>query len=196
MRIPLTKPYRAFEEFDQLPDEECERFMRGVAAQGPWQVTLLPTFGLVIAAVGWPLSIALGWDRLPKGIHDMAAYSVELAAVVGVVSWVGISTAAYALLRDWGLWYCLREQIARVRCPKCKYSLLGIPIKHRGLGQPVPGEAWIRCPECGKRQNLLEIGVTPRDLIPMEERVVARDIGAFRDEQKLVPTVPDDERWS
>lgn len=204
MRIPLTKAYRAFEEFDRLPDEECERYMRGVAADGPWQVSLLPTIGLAMAIVGWPLAVYFGWSWVPRGIRELADFRLEsgilFGSIMGVVSWVFVSAAVYWLLRDWGLWYALREQIARVRCPKCKYSLLGIPITHRNLGLPVPGDAWIRCPECGKRQNLLEVGITPRDLIPMEERVVAPDIGAFKASgaRRAAVQVPadDDERWS
>ena len=76
------------------------------------------------------------------------------------VSWMGTVLGELADCgydAQWqGLRRAMQSQIERIRCPSCKYVL---------LGQRVSGGAVI-CPECGAPTTLMHLGITEADLIP------------------------------
>lgn len=61
----------------------------------------------------------------------------------------------------------LRREMSGPVCPKCKSSLIGLRVETRGV-EPDPAQNRVRCPECGRNWKMLDIGVTPRDLMPRE----------------------------
>lgn len=171
MRLPLTKVYRAFPEFDGVGTEQCERLVRRVRANGHWLLLLTP-IGAIVAAVAWIaglLALVGAFERQPAG-RFLADPSTVL--VVGIVGATLFGAVGFLLVRDYALLLAMRREIQQIRCRKCKQSMLGLPIHTNTIGKPTPGDAWVRCPECGSKWNLLAIGLTPRDLIPYEQREV------------------------
>ena len=192
MRIPFSKHYRAFPEFDNLPDEECRRHMRAVVANFSELMRLLPLGVGITVAAGWALGVLAGDQFLGIGRYLPLFEPVKFSTAPGtvgitlhamiwlVVTSVGLGGMTGLLLRDWLLWRALGREVHRTRCRRCGYSLLGVPLMDRGQGHREPGDFHVRCPECGKRWVLLEVGLTPRDLIPYEERLVREDVGEFK----------------
>jgi len=178
MRLPFTKVYRAFSEFDSLSDEECERYVRHVRSQRRWQYELLPLITTLVLMLVWPVGWVVLTDEFPgqrlpiPDSHDgrvilLGATTVLFPALVGLT------------LRDFALWWGVRDEVNRARCPKCLQSLLGVPVQEIGLGGDL-AKRFIRCPECGRKYMLLDIGITPRDLIPFEQRAVSPDFATKR----------------
>lgn len=178
MRIPFTKPYRAFEEFDGVSRAECERFLRRSIGQMPWLGwVVVGVFVLGTSGAGFALftlyESAPGWHAL---------FASDGGQNLAISAWVALSVLSGAiaalLARDGAIFLGIRREIHRARCPKCRHSLLGLPIHApHSIGTPIPGDAWVRCAECGKRVDLLAHGLTPRDLIPFEMREVRLDVG-------------------
>ena len=179
MRMPFIKVYRAFDALDGLPDADCESLVRNVWSRRPWLLNG-PRALTWALAVAWPLAWVLAasvwpierWVPLPAS--DAARGILLLVTTVAVARLSGIA------MRDVLLWEALRREVRGAACPKCKSSLTGLPLQHRAIGPPVPGDAFVRCPECGKKWVLLDIGLTPRDLVPIEDRAVRQDVGTLR----------------
>lgn len=171
MRLPLTKVYRAFAEFDGVSTEQCERLLRRVRANGHWLMLLTP-LGAMVAATGWIiglLAVVGSLERQPAGwlLDDPSA-----VLAVGIIGATLFGAVGFLLVRDYALLLAMRREVRLVRCRKCKQSMLGLPVQTNSIGKHTPGDAWVRCPECGTRWDLLAIGLTPRDLIPFEQREV------------------------
>ncbi len=182
MRIPFTKAYRAFEEFDGVSTEQCERHLRRVAGSMSWLPLVMMAAGVLAggAAVGVLVFLyhtSPGW-RAPIEQDESAQ---TLALVVAVAFVVFVAAIGALLVRDYAIYRGIHREIHKARCPKCKQSLLGVPVRApHSAGLPTPGDAWVRCPECGKRHDLMQIGLTPRDLIPLEFREASPDLATKR----------------
>lgn len=183
MRIPLFKVYRAFPELDYLPDGECERVVRlvrtkrsGLVAGMPWLLTAL---GVAAWPGGWALAVGLlGEARVARVVPIPADGDARL--ILLAVTTIVFAALAHFVARDLALWFALRAEVDGARCPKCAQSLLGVRIQYVGVDVSTPGRSFVRCPECGRNHNLLEIGLTPRDLIPYELRELRPDVGKVR----------------
>jgi hypothetical protein len=159
MRFPWNKIYRAFAELDRFSDEECERFLLQARAQR--RVGPLPLVLAVVAVLGWCLAAVpmirswfrRGYFRGPGPI-DAVRTGLLIAAVVGTPLLV------YYIARDVRLRRALRGRIDNARCPRCRQSLLGLPMLDES---PTPA---VRCTECGGSIELTPIGLTPADLLP------------------------------
>lgn len=176
MRLPLTKVYRAFPEFDGVSTEQCERLLRRVSANGHWLMVMTP-LGAMVAAMVWIaglLAVVGSFQRQPAG-RFMADPNAVL--VVGIVGATLCGALGFLFVRDHALLLAMRREVRMVRCRKCKQSLLGLPIRTNSIGQHTPGDASVRCPECGTKWDLMAIGLTPRDLIPFEQREVDERMG-------------------
>lgn len=177
MYIPFRKVYRAFGELKHLSDEECERHLFRVRLKQT-RLHLVPVPAAVLGACA-ALAFSALWVLPRMGLPGL------LRAGPLVLVGVPVFTVAAALIsgllaRDLVLLHLLRAEIHKARCPKCKQSLLGLPITFRGLGPPEPGDGKVRCPECGRQWILFDIGLTPRDLVPWEMRGVPADYGKVR----------------
>lgn len=183
MYIPFRKIYRAFDELKHLSDEECEVHLRRVRLRET-RLHLLP-WGAVV------LGVAIGLGVVALLVHSqMGLRSITVSDILGnpyvfvgvpaITLLVGLLTGL--LVRDLVLLRLLRDEIHKARCPRCRQSLMGLPIQSRALGPPEPGDAVVRCTECGRKWVLFDIGLTPRDLIPWEMRGVPKDYGKVRRE--------------
>lgn len=162
MRIPYSKVFRAFPELDQFSDAQCEAYVARVRARrsGSRDIMILGAgaagvgTAIVMAAVTWvivmPIAGALGlrirpeyelpWDMALVGFHIVAA------------------CIAAMLVRDVWLRRAIRACIDAARCPKCDYSLLGLPVS----------DGVVQCPECGGVCDLRAIGLEADDLLTPE----------------------------
>lgn len=179
LRIPLLKPWRAFEQLDELSDAECQAVIRDALLNAPPWLDRVPWIlcGHVAAAWGAGWAIADGYFPLHRYVpipSDPALAIIQLAVttvIAGALVWF--------LARDAMLYWCIRRYLARASCPKCHQPLHGLPVQSIGA-EPDPANQFVRCPECGKKIRLLEVGLTPRDLIPLEQRRVDPSFGGKR----------------
>ncbi len=153
MRIPLSKIYRAFPEFDPFPDDECERYLRYAYRRARLRIGCIPVLvfaaTLVMCATIFILTVvALG----RAGVRPSEPGVVFLLAIIGIVA---VPSMIALITRDRILFRVLHDRIKNARCPGCEFSLLGLPI--------VAGAA--RCPECGFNVVLREHNLTPEDLL-------------------------------
>jgi hypothetical protein len=95
-----------------------------------------------------------------------------LAATSGLVGGMTL-----LLSRDLVLYWLLRREIRRADCPECGQSLRGLRVQSVGSVFD-PAQNFVRCTECGRTHKLLELGIAPRDLVPLEQRYVPENLAA------------------
>lgn len=179
MRVPIGKVWRAFRQFDSYSDAECRHVVAAAMINRPWLTVGVPRVALAILLIGWPAFwitavVALGgrgWAPIPR--------DDSVAMIVLAVTTVAVAGIGRLIVRDLCLAWALRGEVHRSSCPRCGQSLQGVPIREVGLGGD-PSQRFVRCPECGREWNLLEHGITPRDLVPWEERGIPKEIGRLR----------------
>ncbi|MBX3404803.1 MAG: hypothetical protein KF699_15445 [Phycisphaeraceae bacterium] len=163
MRVPLSKIYRAFPEFDPFPDAECERYIRYAYQQARMRIGCIP---LVVFVVSLPLYAVL----LSASVAGLMYVGIELpegyliVPVLLSASVVGVPALLALLSRDVVLRRVLKDRLRTARCPNCEFSLLGLPVV----------EGATRCPECGTQIVLSMHNLTPRDLEIRREEQDAR----------------------
>jgi len=177
MRIPFSKPWRAFEAFDGLSDEECRAHLDWAKVRHPGLTYGLPRVTGLMTLLLWP-GVAI-MIASTKSLSPLVPSSTEVAAFCLLVGAAVFPALGYLVARDTGLYLALRRELRSVICPHCEQSLLGLPIQRIGE-EPDPGKQFVRCPECGKKHSLLELGVTPRELVPFEQRTVPENFGKVR----------------
>ncbi len=183
MRLPLFKVYRAFRELDYLPDAECERVVRLARIKRSAWLEGAPWLLAILAILAWPLFwlylvTELGLSTLSRYVPLSSDREVNL--ILLAVTTIVFAALIRFVARDLLLWHALRAEIDQAKCPKCEQSLLGVRIQYVGLDVGMPGKSFVRCPECGRNHNLLDLGLTPRDLIPYELREMRPDVGQIR----------------
>jgi hypothetical protein len=162
MRLPVSKIYRGFPELDPFTDTECEMYVARARSRRMGSGCLM---AIVAAAAGIgcavalafltsqlfvPLAGALGLRIGPD--HEMETGILVLGAHIVIAFIVGL------LVRDAWLRSSIKQCLKSARCPKCDYSLLGLPI--------VSGI--VKCPECGSTRNLVAAGLVAEDLLSKE----------------------------
>lgn len=179
MRIPLFKPWRAFSQLDTFTDEECEKFVGDAWANCRPIESAMPLIIGPICFILWPACILIGlrFPVIAKWLYT--PQSKEAAILLLVATSVFIGCAGALLSRDIVLFMLLRRELGRADCPKCGQSLRGLPVQ--SIGEiPDPAKNFIRCAECGRVHHLLDLGLAPRDLVPLEQRRVPADFARKR----------------
>jgi ribosomal protein S27AE len=162
MRIPRSKPWRAFPELDRFSDRVCRAYLR-TATSASWVTSprvVYPAL-LLLGLILWVgVTIAGWWGMwlLGQSVFNPSPYWALL--LIGVLP-VVVAAGVPILLRDFWLRKRLAAQLTRCACSGCGYSLLGLT--------PTPdanGRDHVDCPECGARIDLAEHGLNPSDLLP------------------------------
>lgn len=144
MRIPFSKPYRAFPELDPFSDCQCEtmiamaRHTRAVSVKiRPWVFAhrLSPFAGnlayFLVLALIFPL---IEYTFGDSNALARLAYGLFIVLVCG-----GLLRVLF--VRDAWLRRLIQDVLeSGGSCTRCQYSLLGLPEVHDGC---------VRCPECG-----------------------------------------------
>jgi hypothetical protein len=145
MRLIRSKIYRAIPELDRFTDGQCRRFV--AAANSSWRrrlirwalVLLAGVIGLAVALAGIMLVMA-GLEHLTLG-RDLGDTATILIGVAAASVAFAIGLIPTLILRDILLRLTIRRLIRRCgSCPKCHYTLLGMPVR---------ADHSITCPECG-----------------------------------------------
>ncbi len=163
-----------------MSDAECRMYVDRAFIHRPWLTSRVPLVLGLAMLVAWPL-LVLGVMEFVPGVHDVVPLprSADGKAIFLVITTVLVAVAVPLLVRDLGIYLGLKDEVHRARCRKCRQSLLGVPIQTIGA-DPDPAKQFIRCPECGRKFVLMELGLTPRDLVPFEQRGVPSDFGKKR----------------
>ena len=142
MRIPGTKVYRAFPEFDRFTDEQCGRFLAAAVQFGwrrvlRWVVTGVTGVVLFVIGIVGAVWLRFGTQVLPNS-GGILMHAADLLCVL-VPSCAG--GFGGVLVRD----VLLRQQLRRLintrgSCSACGYRLLGLPVSEANT---------VACPECG-----------------------------------------------
>lgn len=132
-------------------------YMRAAAV---WKI-LPPT---VLLGVGFGSMAALIWADETFSTTALFRSTLYVASMYVCVPTVTMSVA-YGMIRRIIEVMLLRREMTGPVCPKCKSSLIGLRVESRGA-EPDPAQNRVRCPECGVNWRMLDIGLTPRDLMP------------------------------
>jgi hypothetical protein len=179
LRIPVFKPWRAFEEFDHLSDEECEKHVGDAwANSSPWMARI-PYGALIVLLLAWPSGWVLAYEFFSVTKYVPLPRSFEARVVLLAVSTVVVAFFGMFAVRDLALYVLLRKELRRADCPKCGQSLRGLPVQSVGI-VPDPTKNTVRCTECGRVHALMDLGLTPRDLVPLEQRRVPPEFAKVR----------------
>jgi hypothetical protein len=179
VRIPLFKPWRAFSQLDSFSDEECEKFVGDAWANCRPVESAMPIIVGPIMFLVWPGLVLLGLRFPAIARWIFVPQSSEAAIVLLVVTSVFVGCTGALIARDVVLYLLLRRELGRADCPKCGQSLRGLPVQ--SVGEiPDPAKNFVRCAECGRVHHLLDLGLAPRDLVPLERRRVPPDFASKR----------------
>jgi uncharacterized Zn finger protein (UPF0148 family) len=162
MRIPYSKVYRAFPEFDRFGDAQCEaylRYLRNSPRTNYSSVRVMLVFLAIVAVVASPIVALYGATFLVRivapGMFKSANGDVYWLASMGGALLVCFSASALVILtiRDLVIRRAIREQLKGVRCDHCGYSLLGVRVL----------EGVVLCPECGDKFTIALRGLREED---------------------------------
>jgi DNA-directed RNA polymerase subunit RPC12/RpoP len=161
VRIPASKVYRAFPEFDRFDDQRCEAY---IAYMNRSPGNYLNAVKIVLALLGvvgvlvW-VGISVTWgDHLSRWLRPntprVLLDSMWLVCT-GALVLVGCLVIALGLLsvRDAHMRSVLQRQLRGVRCQMCSYSLLGMPVM----------DGVVQCPECGDKFTIALRGLREED---------------------------------
>jgi ribosomal protein S27E len=162
MRILTRRLYRAFPELDRFSDVQCRRLMRRVQLEA-WARGAVTASAIIAFAVAFVLVLALLLATEvfapAEELFPDADVLFFLLCVFLVPALVGALTRDRVLRRF--LIKAIRLRIDRVRCLGCKYILIGQRAE----------EGAVTCPECGRTNLLLELGIAEADLIPPQDEL-------------------------
>lgn len=179
MRIPLLRPWRAFRELDDLSDLECDGVVRDALLNAPSYFESVPWWLGGAMLLAWPSAVVIASGYIALSRYVPIPADATLAAVELLLTTVLAGAGTLLLSRGVILFVCIRRYLARSACRKCGQPLHGLPIGSIGA-EPNPANQSVRCAECGTKYNLLELGITPRDLVPLEQRRVDPHFGSKR----------------
>ena len=185
MRTPFTPLSRSFPAEGVVPDGEVRRLLERGGRMRPIHGWLYAAVGVIAGSV-WLGAAGLLLDTL-GGTAAIIGGDELIAAALAVAVFGGAIVAGFAaalLAWDRARYRAVARELARARCRKCRHTLLGLPVHYTGIGPPLPGEAKVRCPECGHQMILLDMGLRPEDLVPLEQRGVPKDYAKVRKGQR------------
>lgn len=157
MRLPVSKVYRAFPELDRFTDERCEWFVYEACRRhrlGAGAVAL----GAVVASVGTALVLSAASARfivrlVPRSWEFSLLWQVTSVVLVGACFLAG-AVIGFSIRDQW-LRSVVAATIGVAKCPRCAYSLLGLPVRAET----------VVCPECGRGIALAALGLTAADIL-------------------------------
>jgi hypothetical protein len=171
--------WRAFPELRGHSRGECERLVAAacvryeVSALAAWEAAAggMVAGGMILAANG-----AMDADRLMRG--SVWEVALVLAMWIGVPLFLAVVSGA--IVRVVQVRGALRRLLRVATCRRCGYRLEGLRLVDPPGLDPNPAERRLRCPECGKSWTVLELGISPLDLLAWEARVLPAQVGRMK----------------
>lgn len=156
MRLPTSKVYRAFPELDKFSDAQCAAYVKNATKERKKQH--IAATCLLLIAVPLALFLAYGGTALSALLifPDEKLFSDSFFAFILIHMTVLFFLECLGLLwlRDRWLRRIVTKHLLTVRCPHCRYVLLGLAVN----------DNTVTCPECGTRHTLASLGRTEADL--------------------------------
>ncbi|MDX2146632.1 MAG: hypothetical protein SFZ23_03840 [Planctomycetota bacterium] len=182
----MPRVWRCFSTLRNISDAEGEHILNRATQLMPASAEWLPAAAASALALAFILgSVAARSQLLPlAGPLDPAAESL-VVALWFVLGASAIFFASWFLFNTLVMLVAIARDLRRLCCPKCRHPLQGLRVIFSRVDVQVPGDARVRCPECGRTWVLLEIGVSPADLVPFEQREVPRDLGRVRRQPRM-----------
>ncbi len=147
-----------------MGNDDGARMLRRAYIRAALIWKILPPLVLVLSGFGGLAGVT--WASREFGniaiLHDPVYVSALYICVP-----TGVMSLSYVVVRRLIEVALLRREMTGPVCPKCRSSLIGLRIETRGV-EPDPAQNRVRCPECGRIWRMLDIGLTPRDLMPRE----------------------------
>lgn len=163
MRLITFKLYRAFPELDDYTDSQCEELMARVRRSLGSQVLIVAAAIATFMFVGVITVIAFAVFNASVNHAGVSILRENLIHGVACFFVVGIPAIAALITRDLLLrtmiYRAVKLHLDHVRCPICRYLLLGQRA----------ADGLVRCPECGTASSLRRMGITESDLIPPQD---------------------------
>jgi hypothetical protein len=159
MRLPYSKPYRAFVEFDRFSDEVCEKYAAMVRTKYARSRALASAGGVAVVGAWWGVLVLVGRVLVSfAGVRHWVRNSgpwADIGLAVVLILVISAGPLMALVVRDYWFRWALRRQLGGVRCGACDYLLLGLTVE----------EGRVRCPECGGVTVLAERGLTEADVM-------------------------------
>jgi len=157
-QIPILalRPWRLVKELDGYSDDECRRFMESITAVRSAALAAAFPIAIVLGAA----LVTVGASVVDEAGRDHWAFdaSTILGRLISSLLWVSLlaisatgSFLPYAFMMRWAI---LRK-LNRIVCPKCTYTLIGLPVR----------KGCVTCSECGEEILLAAHGWTEADVI-------------------------------
>lgn len=168
------RPWRAHPELDGLSDEECRELIDRHWRRWPprfWAIQLAATLTALLAV---PVTVAVVHAQtglLSEPARDPLMTYGTLAAAALTCALVG-ALAVRRVLGHLLVRRTLHTIVLGATCPKCRHSLIGLPIYDDAHRPEDQSRKRVRCPECGKIVRLIKYGYSPLDLAPWDQRVL------------------------
>lgn len=160
MLLPGSTAHYRTPEFDDLDDLELEHLVFQAKMRREDAIWILPLLAVIAAwiVVLTPVASALwlflsaasgatGFDPWSFAGASAIAFVSALAFSLSIVVWIAVRRLL--ILRS------MRRIRGKASCPYCAFDLRGLPVADYRL---------VRCPECGELLNLIDLGLTKRDL--------------------------------
>jgi hypothetical protein len=168
--LTRSEVFRAFPELDRFSDERCRALLSLVYRSNRYNNLVgVAVLGGIILGLAFSISAGVllqdqGLERVAEAMEDeqsldwlgliqLGVFTVILAAPPLLLAFLGRDIAMrFALKR------AVRGHLSGTVCPECRYQL---------IGQRVSASGSLRCPECGRRTTIAELGLAgPEDLLP------------------------------
>ena len=163
--ITRKKIWRAYPELDQFDDETCQRYInRSWHLLETFRGWFLAFVTVIVTLIAWfAFDLLLRVQILQFAPKWLSKPGNPIADLLGLVIFLGyflVPWIAYLYVRDLWLQWQIRLLLAGVRCPHCKYSLLGLIVYSN------EEDRCVKCPECAFELTLSNDGVTEADINP------------------------------
>lgn len=154
MRLPLTKPWRAYPELDRYSDTQCRAIMNQAHRAFQLWRTIFAVCAILLSVIGFfccmfaCVSFAGMLDKTFRERHvlKLTGLALILSSLIPIILVMFGSRLVTSR--------ALRAHLGALKCFACRYLLIGLRIESTDARNP-----GVACPECGSFNPLLDMGI-------------------------------------